>query len=218
VNHEKIIEGLSQALSEIGEDILDCASELDLVPTEQMQGLISDLYAHIFLFLATIMDWIMQRRYKRMLDSFSQNFMDRFKQDIDTIKHQVERVRQHGLKASRAEIRVSRLTVEASKREIQALRNDIRVGLEEIARKHAEMVYRDRLKELEAAEARRDRDENTQRNQLLAAWLAELLESKAQPASSPLQIHGRTPSPFAVSSSHEGKLLHKSQQPPGCTC
>ena len=146
-----------------------------------------------------------------MLDSFSQNFMDRFKQDIDTIKHQVERVRQHGLKASRAEIRVSRLTVEASKREIQALRNDIRVGLEEIARKHAEMVYRERLKELEAAEARRDRDENAQRNQLLAAWLAELLGSKAQPAPSPLQIHGRAPSPFAASSSHEGKLLSKSQ-------
>lgn len=202
MNHEKIIEGISQAFNEIGDHVRDCTSELDLFPTEQMQGRISDLYAHIFLFLTSIMDWIMQKRYKRMLDSFNQNFMERFKVDIDLIKSHAERVRQLAAQASRAEVRVSRLTAD---NEFRALRNDLRIGLEEIARTRAEIAYRDRLKEIELAEATRDREQLAHRTQLLTSFLSEVLEQSRQLGQPSLQILNRSPSPFCAASHHSGK-------------
>lgn len=205
MNHEKIIEGLSQAICDIGEYIRDCTTELDLFPTEEMQSRVSDLYAHIFLFFFSIMDWIMQKRYKRLLDSFNQNFMERFKHDIDNIKHQADRVRQLSERSSRAEIRVSRLTAESSRSEFRALRNDIRVGLEEIARKHAEIVYRDRLREMEIQEANRNREEISQNTQLLTALLSDILEQGRRSSGSHLPLLlNRSPSPFSTASSHRG--------------
>lgn len=204
MNHEKIAEGLSAALCEIGEQVRDSTSELHLFPTEQMQRLISDLYAHIFLFLTSVMEWIMQKKYKRLIDSFNQNFIGRFKTEIDTIKNHAERIRQLAAQASRAETRVVRLTGEDMGEEIRELRRDIRVGLEEIARERAEAAYRDRLREMEAAGARRDREEIGQRTRFLATWLAQMLQQGSLTLSGSPQTLYRSPSPFCVASLQEG--------------
>jgi len=160
-----------------------------------MQRLISDLYAHIFLFLGSVMDWIMQKKRKRLLDSFNQNFTERFKTDLEMIQHQAERIRQSAAQASRAEGRVSRLTLEDTGQQLRALRRDLRVGLEEIARERAEMAYRDRLRQLEVEEARRGRESVEQRALALTAWLSQMLQQGSQTLAPPLQILDRAPSP-----------------------
>lgn len=70
-----------------------------------------DLYAHIFLFLTSTMDWLIEKRYKRMLDSFNENFSKRFDDEVNVIKHKGELIRNLAAQSSRAELRATRLTV-----------------------------------------------------------------------------------------------------------
>lgn len=164
-----------------------------------MQGLVSDLYAHIFLFLVGVMDWIMQKKHRRLLDSFNQNFMTRFKEDIDKIKRQAERIRQVAAQASRAEGRVSRLTLEDTGQQLRELHRDLRVGLEDIARKHAELAYWNELKEREVAEAWRDRADIGRRALYLTTWLTQILQQGSHTLPAPLQSLDRSTSPFSTS-------------------
>lgn len=97
-----------------------------------MKHLVADLYEHIFLFLNGVMDWILSKRYRRLLDSFIDNFNDRFDGEIKKINQKAERVRIFALQSSRAEIRVTRLVAEG-------LSRDIRLGLDGQERYEAEM-------------------------------------------------------------------------------
>lgn len=99
-----------------------------------MQESIADLYANIFLFLASIMDWISEKRFKRLLDSFSDSLTQRFDDEIKRIERKAEFVRLQAAQNSRAELRVTRL-------ELGDLGRDVRIGLEANERYQAELLY-----------------------------------------------------------------------------
>lgn len=97
-----------------------------------MKHLVADLYEHIFLFLNGVMDWILSKRYRRLLDSLTDDFNERFDGETKKINQKAERVRILALQSSRAEIRVTRLVAEG-------LSRDVRLGLDGQERYEAEM-------------------------------------------------------------------------------
>lgn len=132
---------------------------------------IQDLYAHIFLFLASVMDWLMEKRYKRMLDSFNENFSKHFEDQINVINQKAELIKRLAEQSTRAEIRVTRLMMEDVQR-------DIRIGLQADARQQAELHYWKERMVKEFEEARKGREQTTARwNQLASATKLMLQES-----------------------------------------
>ncbi|KAI0600022.1 hypothetical protein F4775DRAFT_547723 [Biscogniauxia sp. FL1348] len=175
VNHERIAEGLSEALCTISECVVDCRTELELFRTQAMMQLIADFYAHIFIFLSDVMDWITEKRRKRLLDSFNENFYQKFEGQIAKIKHKSDMIRNLAAQSSRAEQRATRLTIEE-------LAQDVRLGLTGEERRHAEMAYYAERIERELVEGRRERQllrEDGQHFKQLADRLTSMLQDKA---------------------------------------
>lgn len=124
-----------------------------------MLKLVANLYEHVFLFLSSVMDWILEKRFRRLLDSFSENFNDRFESEIRRINKQAERVRTFATQSLMAETRVTRLLVEG-------LDRDIRLGLDGDKRHKADMqLMAERIERqlLKAEEDRRSQEENMRR-------------------------------------------------------
>lgn len=175
VNHERIAEGLSEALCRISEHVYECKSELELFRTREMLELVADFYAHVFIFLSDTMDWISEKRRKRLLDSFNENFYKKFENQVETIRHKSDMIRNLAAQSSRAEQRVTRLVVED-------LAQDIRLGLTGEERRHAETIYAAEKIEKELSEGRRERQllrEEERQFKQLADRLTSMLQDKA---------------------------------------
>lgn len=126
------------------------AGYLTLLPTEDITRLVVDLYGHIFLFLSSVMDWLMKKSAQRLLDSFSDKFNDRFRNELDKIKDKVASIRNIAFQGFMAENRVIRLAVER-------LQQDVRLGLEGTMKHQAEIqLYNERI-ESRASKAEEDR-------------------------------------------------------------
>ncbi|KAB2569777.1 hypothetical protein DBV05_g11541 [Lasiodiplodia theobromae] len=138
VNHEKIVEGLAQALWQISEHIAECDMKRELFPTEQMQGEIARFYAEIFLFLSDVMSWMTRKRHERLIDSFKEDFNKRFDDQVEKITAISEKMRTLAALGAFAEQRVVRLNVEKIESDIQ----DIRTGLEGDSRARAEQIHK----------------------------------------------------------------------------
>ena len=82
---------------------------------------VAELYAHIFLFLSNYMDWLMRKRYKKLLDSFNDNVNKKFDKDLQRINDKSKMIRNLVAQGSRAEVRENRLNLEN-------LGRDIRIG------------------------------------------------------------------------------------------
>ncbi|KAI1144886.1 hypothetical protein F4825DRAFT_475406 [Nemania diffusa] len=175
VNHERISEGLSEALCTISEHVAECKTELELYHTKEMMHLIADFYAHIFVFLSDVMGWITEKKRKRLLDSFNEKFFQKFEDQIGMIKRRSERIRNLAAQSSRAEQRVVRMTVED-------LAQDVRLGLIGQKRQEAEVAYHAERLERELYEGRKERQqlrEDGQNFKLLADRIINMLEDKA---------------------------------------
>ncbi|KAI1744782.1 hypothetical protein F4680DRAFT_405956 [Xylaria scruposa] len=175
VNHERISEGLSEALCVISEHVTECKTELEMYHTREMMQLIADFYAHIFVFLSDVMGWITEKKRKRLLDSFNEKFFQKFEHQIDMIKQRSERIRNFAAQCSRAEQRLTRETVED-------LAQDIRLGLIGQKRQEAEVAYHAERIERELNEGRRERQqlrEDGKNFRLLADRIINMLEDKA---------------------------------------
>ncbi len=128
---------------------------------------VADLYAHIFLFLSGAMDWIMEKRHRRMLDSFNENFRKRFDDEVTAIKDKAEHIRSLAGQSSRAELRATRLIVEE-------LERDLRLGLEGEARRQAEMThFREEIKKEFSQERQQMREGQRQLGACLNLMLQE---------------------------------------------
>lgn len=112
VNHEKIAEGLSRALQEITEAVEACAKDFSIYPTQAMRHSIADLYSHIFFFLRNAIDWYMKNSFKRALASFSEDFYQRFEDEISNIKRISSNMNRKADHGARAETRYTRLFME----------------------------------------------------------------------------------------------------------
>lgn len=95
---------------------------------------VSELYGHIFLYLSSVMDWMMEKKRTRFIGSFNENLVERFENDIKRISTNAERIRNLASQSSRAEARFHRL-------ETESVNRDIRLGLHGLARETAEMRY-----------------------------------------------------------------------------
>ncbi|KAF2432109.1 hypothetical protein EJ08DRAFT_648471 [Tothia fuscella] len=172
VNHERLAEELSEALCEISCHIVDCQTELELFRTTPMLKKVADLYGHMFLFLSSTMDWMMEKRHKRILDSFNENFNKKFEDEINAIKQKMESIQSLAAQSARGELRVTRLTVDE-------MRQDIRLGLEGDARDRAERKYFEEQVERELLEAQRDREMTRVACRQLVIHLKRMLEQDA---------------------------------------
>ncbi|KAI3321962.1 hypothetical protein HD806DRAFT_502412 [Xylariaceae sp. AK1471] len=175
VNHERIAEGLSESFCTISEYVVDCQTELEMFRTKAMMELIADLYAHIFVFLSDVMEWITEKRRKRLLDSFNENFNRKFEDQIEAIRNKSDRIKNLAAQSSRAEQRVSRL-------EVEDLARDVRVGLVSEARRHAEVAYMAEILERELSESRKERQllrDDTQNFKRLGEKIINMLQDKA---------------------------------------
>lgn len=136
---------------------------------------VGDLYAHIFIFLSSYMDWMMRKRATRLLDSFNENLARKFELSIKNIHERSSAIRNLVAQSSRAEIRATRLQVEK-------LTGDYRVGQEGSARHQAEMEYFAARIEQELIMARNERralKEEGQQVKELTARLANMLQQRA---------------------------------------
>lgn len=145
---------------------------LRLLPTEDNIKLVVDIYEHIFLFLSSVMDWIMKRRYRRLLDSFSETFKDRFDDEINKINEKVARVRNFAYQSLMAEGRVTRLIMEG-------LYRDTRLGLEGDKRYRADMQLSAERIERRLSKAEEDRRLESERIRHLGGSVVILLEADA---------------------------------------
>lgn len=137
-----------------------------------MLKLVADLYGHVFLFLYSVMDWITEKRIRRLLDSFSNNFNDRFECEIRRINKKVERIRTFATQSLMAEGRITRLLVEG-------LDRDIRLGLNGEERHKAYMqLFAERIERqlLKVEENQRSQHENMLK---LGGAVVVLLETDA---------------------------------------
>lgn len=209
-NHEKIAEGLAEGLCTVSEHIEDTDRDLRLSKSDDMLQLVADLYEHVFLFLSSVMDWIMEKRFRRLLDSFSENFNDRFEVEIRRINKKAERIRTFATQSLMAETRVTRLLVEG-------LDRDIRLGMDGDQRHRADMqLFAERIERQlsRAEETRRLQDENMRK---LGGSVVVLLETDASSwlknqQFSPILLGNARNWPAAVSrhaSYTDSALLHK---------
>ncbi|KAJ4410999.1 hypothetical protein N0V82_009103 [Gnomoniopsis sp. IMI 355080] len=132
-------QSLAEGLCAISERVDEAGRDLSLSRTDEMKRVVADLYEHIFLFLNGVMDWILQKSFRRLLDSFADDFNDRFQSEISKIDKKAERVRIFASQSSRAEVRVTRLVTEE-------LSRDVRLGLDGQQRFEAEwMLHAERM-------------------------------------------------------------------------
>ena len=111
-NHRKIIEALSKDLVEIGEVIEPCVVQVQLFCTAEMQNLIKRLYAAVFSFLRQALGWYEDKRRKRLLNSFNENFYGRFSDIMEEIRRIGTVIHKRGMIGNHAETRDVREMVE----------------------------------------------------------------------------------------------------------
>ncbi|KAI1321382.1 hypothetical protein F5Y16DRAFT_413764 [Xylariaceae sp. FL0255] len=150
VNHERIAEGLGEALCIISEGVAESKSELNLYRTPEMLQLIADFYAQIFAFLSDVMEWITRKRKRRFLDSFNEDFLQKFEKQISRIKSKSDQVKIMAAQESRAEQRKMMLVLENVAHKLEA-------GQEVDARFRVEMALAAETLNKTALESREDR-------------------------------------------------------------
>lgn len=119
-----IAEGFAEGLCTISEHIEEVARYMTLLPTEEVTKRVVDLYGHVFQFLSSVMDWITKKSHRRMLNSFSENFNDRFCTEINKINDRAARIRNTAFQSAMAENRVNRLYVERLERHMRSRKED----------------------------------------------------------------------------------------------
>jgi len=157
------MESLSEGLDSISNNIIECQTEISIFCTKPVLEKVAELYAHIFLFLSGVMNWIKKKRVMRMLKSFRGTLGEKFDADIKKINDISIMVRNLAAQGSRAEVRATRLGLEGLRMDVQ------RVGLEGEARHRADMKYFAAAAERELQRAVNERLELKERSQRLEA-------------------------------------------------
>jgi hypothetical protein len=76
-----------------------------------MQGLIRRLYASLFSFLRKALGWYKDKRRKRLLNSFNENFYEAFSDTIEDIRRIGRLIHTKGMIANHAETRDMRVVM-----------------------------------------------------------------------------------------------------------
>jgi hypothetical protein len=141
-NHRKIIEDLAKNLTEIGDIVQLCAEHAQLFNTQEMRDLVCRLYTGVFIFLREAMRWYEEKRAKRLLQSFNQDFYAKFSETLTEIRRIEKLIYAKAQNASHAEIRDMRKLVERSQAEVRDSRNSIATLLEAISAERMDLRRR----------------------------------------------------------------------------
>ena len=125
-----------------------CVKECALYATKTMQHNIANLYAHIFFFLRSTIQWYLSRSISRALSSLREDFYGHFEDQISNIKSISTSINREAQQGSNSEIRYTRLFLED-------FREDMVIGLRGLQREAAARDYQ----EAKAAEERLQEDE-----------------------------------------------------------
>lgn len=135
--------------------------------------LVSEFYGQVFLFLSDIMEWIMEKKRKRLLKSFKDDLVANFKEDLDLIVKRSERITRLAAQSSRAEGQFVRYKVESLvDRDVE----DVRLGTTGLARQLAERQYVEERFQRQEARFEASRREDLVRQQRLGQSLKLLLQ------------------------------------------
>lgn len=161
-----------------------------------MQTAVADLYQHIFLFLGDVMDWIMEKRHQRLLDSFKENFNDRFDAKMKMIHKKTDHIRDiadylHRRDTKAIQDSIGQLMLRTER--------DRRLDRDDTEREREDRRYRDDLLRIHLERERQGRLHQTEQIRVLAKQVEmlgknaySLLEAGYQGA-----WHVRDPSPTA---------------------
>lgn len=149
MNHQKVVEGFVENLCSISDHVKDIQVDKILYDTDAMVQAISKFYSHIFLYLESVMEWILKKSRTRLIASFNENLSDRFENDIKQIRSSAEAIRNLAQQSSRAEVRYHRKEAESGYR-------DIRLGLHGVERQNAEIMYT--LEDMKRRQAQMEED------------------------------------------------------------
>lgn len=89
-----------------------CVQHVQLFCTTEMQDLIQSLYTSMFGFLRKALGWYEDKRRKRLLNSFNENFYDAFSYSIEEIRRIGRLIHTKGMIANHAETRDMRTMIE----------------------------------------------------------------------------------------------------------
>lgn len=134
---------------------------------------ISEFYGHVFLYLSSVMEWIMEKRRTRFIASFNENLVERFEDNVRRISQSAERIRNLAQQSSRAEARYHRLETEHANR-------DIRLGLRGLARQNAEIKHDLEVMKRQQAQIEEDRQEEPRYQRQLGYNVKLFLEERTR--------------------------------------
>lgn len=146
--------------------------DIKLFRTQLMIQRISEFYGQVFLFLSSIMDWIMEKRRKKLLKSFSESLGDVFEKDLERIVRRAARIRILAEQSSRAELQFVRHKVESLSQGVE----DMRLGSTGLARERAERQHGEERLHLREARIETYQQEEHSRQRRLGFKLKPLLE------------------------------------------
>lgn len=92
-----------------------CIQVLDIYKTAAIKTQIMALYGRMFKFLSSVLDWYLEKWYKKMLKSFRESLYDDFKDQIVDMQKCVQSIKDQVMLGQSAEIRSVRLTAEETK-------------------------------------------------------------------------------------------------------
>lgn len=144
---------------------------MELNKTIEMQAVVTDLYQHVFLFLNDVMDWILEKRSKRLLDSFKENFHDKFEKTIKAIHKKTKRTRDIADHIQRADTRALRATLDHG---MASLERDRRLDRDETERHREELRYRNELLQMQLEKAEHGLRQQSEQIHLLAEKMETL--------------------------------------------
>lgn len=137
LTHQKTAEVLAKSLADMSEDLDFDVREAALFPTAEMTRLVSELYANIFHFLRTAMEWYQSKSHRKLLDSLASDRPQQFSTQLDQIKRLSNNIVKVGNLATKAmtkdistsleEERKARLEME---RKIERIEGRIEVGIQ----------------------------------------------------------------------------------------
>lgn len=99
-------EDIAEALCKIDEHIEDCYKDLELFYTEEMRGLVGELYAAIFKYLTTVSTWLTQKKRKRLISSFDENLRNMTKGELETVQDKSDRIKACATRATQKAVKV----------------------------------------------------------------------------------------------------------------
>lgn len=193
-NYQRVAESIGEGLVTVSEHIQNASRNMSLYEDIIMQTAVADLYQHIFLFLGDAMDWIMEKRHQRLLDSFKEDFNDRFDARMKSIHKKTDHIRDiadylHRLDTKAVQDSIDKLMLRTEQ--------DRRLDRDDAERDREDRKYHDKLLRMHLEKERQGRLHQSEQIRMLAKQVEMLGENARSLLEAGYQgaWHARNPSP-----------------------